>query len=162
MSDFPITTQGFKKLQDELTHLKQVVRPDIVKAIASAREHGDLKENAEYHAAREKQSFTEGKILDLEDKVSRALVIDPSTITDSKVRFAATVKLFDLDSEKELSYTLVSEYEADIENNLISITSPLALSLIGKETGDEAIVKTPMGQKSYEVMEISYDTKSYS
>ena len=156
MSNFPITSKGLEKMQAELKNLKQVERPNIIKAIAAAREHGDLKENAEYHSAREKQSFIEGRILDFEDKSSRAQVIEPGQIKDSKIRFAATVTLFDLESENEVSYTIVSEYEADINNNLISITSPIAIGLIGKEAGDEVNIKTPKGQKSYEVVTVEY------
>ena len=114
MSDFPITATGFEKMKIELNNLKQVERPNIVKAISAAREHGDLKENAEYHSAREKQSFIEGRILELEDKVARAKVIDPTKIKDDAVRFSATVALFDCDSEQEVSYTIVSEYEVPI------------------------------------------------
>ena len=156
MDKEPITLNGLNKLKEELVFLKEKKRPEIVAAIAEARYHGDLKENAEYHSAREKQSFIEGRILDFEDKISRAQVIEPGQIKDSKIRFAATVTLFDLESENEVSYTIVSEYEADINNNLISITSPIAIGLIGKEAGDEVNIKTPKGQKSYEVVTVEY------
>ena len=156
MSSFPITSKGLEKMQAELKHLKEVERPSITKAIGTAREHGDLKENAEYHSAREKQSFVEGRILDFEDKISRAQVINPGEIQDSQVRFSATVTLFDLDLDNEVKYTIVSEYEANINHNLISISSPIALGLIGKGKGDEAIINTPKGEKSYEVLKVEY------
>jgi transcription elongation factor GreA len=156
MSDLPITVNGFKNIKIELDDLIHKQRPNIVKAIAAAREHGDLKENAEYHSAREKQSFIEGRILELEDKVARARIIDPTTIKDKAVRFSATVSLIDCNTEKEVTYTLVSEYEADIKNNLISITSPIARGLINKEVGDEAVIATPKGEKIYEILDIQY------
>ena len=156
MSDFPITATGFEKMKIELNNLKQVERPNIVKAISAAREHGDLKENAEYHSAREKQSFIEGRILELEDKVARAKVIDPTKIKDDAVRFSATVALFDCDSEQEVSYTIVSEYDTNINNNLISITSPIARGLINKKAGEEAIINTPKGEKTYEIIAVEY------
>ena len=156
MSSFPITKDGFARIQEELNNLKAVERPTVIKAIAEAREHGDLKENAEYHAAREKQSFIEGRIVDLEDKVARAQIVDPSEIKDDNVRFAATVTLFDLDSEAELSYKIVSEYEADLNNNLISITSPIARGLIGKTEGDGVEIVTPKGKKEYEIVKVEY------
>jgi len=156
MSSFPITKDGFARIQEELNNLKAVERPTVIKAIAEAREHGDLKENAEYHAAREKQSFIEGRIVDLEDKVARAQIVDPSEIKDDNVRFAATVTLFDLDSEAELSYKIVSEYKADLNNNLISITSPIARGLIGKTEGDGVEIVTPKGKKEYEIVKVEY------
>lgn len=156
MSDLPITVDGFKKIKIELDDLIHKQRPNIVKAIAAAREHGDLKENAEYHSAREKQSFIEGRILELEDKIARANIIDPKTINDKAVRFSATVTLFDCDAEKEFTYKIVSEYEADIDNNLISITSPIARGLINKEVGEEAMITTPKGKKTYEILDIQY------
>jgi len=156
MSDLPITVNGFKNIKIELDDLIHKQRPNIVKAIAAAREHGDLKENAEYHSAREKQSFIEGRILELEDKVARARIIDPTTIKDKAVRFSATVSLIDCNTEKEVTYMLVSEYEADIKNNLISITSPIARGLINKEVGDEAVIATPKGEKIYEILDIQY------
>ena len=154
--NFPITNAGFVRMKAEIDNLKSVERPAIIKAIAEAREHGDLKENAEYHSAREKQSFIEGRILDLEDKLARAQIVDPNKITDSKIRFAATVSLFNLDSEKEEKYQLVSEYEADLNNGLISMTSPIARGLIGKEEGDEIEIITPMGKKTYEITNVEY------
>ncbi len=154
--NFPITNAGFLRMKAEIENLKSVQRPAIIKAIAEAREHGDLKENAEYHSAREKQSFIEGRILDLEDKLARAQIVDPNKITDSKIRFAATVSLFNLDSEKEEKYQLVSEYEADLNNGLISMTSPIARGLIGKEEGDEIEITIPMGKKTYEITKVEY------
>ena len=156
MSSFPITKQGFVKMQAELSNLKTIERPAVINAIAEAREHGDLKENAEYHSAREKQGFIEGRILDLEDKVARAQIVDPQDIRDDMVRFSAIVTLFDLELEQELTYQIVSEYEADINNNLISLTSPMAKSLLGKKAGDGVEVQTPRGIKEYEVIKIEY------
>ena len=156
MSRVPMTVGGAEALRAELENLKKVERPRIVKAIAEAREHGDLKENAEYHAAREKQGFIEGRILDLEDKVARAHVVDPTVITSKEVRFSATVTLTDLETDKELRYMLVSEYEADIHNNLISVTSPIARGLLGKKEGDGAEIFTPKGKKEYEIIKVEY------
>ncbi len=156
MSLLPITSEGYQKIQAELDQLKSVERPTVIKAIAAAREHGDLKENAEYHAAREKQSFIEGRIQDLEDRFARAQVIEVSKITDEKIRFGATVALFDVESEEEVSYKIVSEYEADLTNNLISITSPIAKGLIGKQEGDEVKIKTPKALREYEVINVEY------
>ena len=154
--NFPITNAGFVRMKAEIEKLKSVERPAIIKAIAEAREHGDLKENAEYHSAREKQSFIEGRILDIEDKYARAQIVGPNKINESKVRFAATVTLFNLDSEQEEKYQLVSEYEADLNNGLISMTSPIARGLIGKEEGDEIEITTPMGKKTYEITKVEY------
>jgi transcription elongation factor GreA len=154
--NFPITITGFTKMKAEIEDLKSVQRPAVIKAIAEAREHGDLKENAEYHAAREKQSFIEGRIIDLEDKLARAQIVDASKISDTKVRFGATVSLFNIANDREEKYQLVSEYEADLSNGLISMTSPIARGLIGKEAGDEIEIATPMGKKSYEIVNIEY------
>lgn len=156
MSNFPITTSGIAKIKKELVNLKTIERPNIVKAIAEAREHGDLKENAEYHSARDKQSFIEGRILDLEDKIARAQIIDPTQITDTKVKFSATVTLFDVENDNEITYQIVSEYEADINNNLISITSPIAKGLIGKEAEDEVSISTPKGEREYVLVKVEY------
>lgn len=157
MSDnFPITIGGFEKMEAELKDLKSVQRPQISKEIAVAREHGDLKENAEYHAARDKQSFIEGRIAELEDKVARAEVIDISKLDPSSIKFGATVKLVDDETEKEVTYQIVSEYEADINENRISIISPIARALIGKAVGDYVEVHTPRGEKGYEVLAIEY------
>lgn len=153
---FPITTKGHENLEKELHDLKSNQRPAIIEQIAVAREHGDLKENAEYHAAREKQGFTEGRIAELEDIMARAEIIDVSKLSGSTVKFGARVKLVDEDTEKESSYTITSEYEADIDNNLISIASPIARALIGKEVGDSVEVNTPGGTKYYEILEVNY------
>lgn len=157
MSDnFPITLDGFAKMEAELKDLKKVQRPKLSEEIATAREHGDLKENAEYHAAREKQSFVEGRIMELEDKIARAEVIDISKLANDTIKFGATVTLIDDDTEKEVVYQIVSEYEANLEKNLISIVSPLARALIGKEVGDSVEFNTPRGEKGYEIVKIAY------
>lgn len=153
---FPITRLGFEKLKQEIRQLKSVERPKIVEAIATAREYGDLSENAEYHAAREKQSFIEGRILDLEDKSARAEVIEHTSLSSDSVKFGATVKIIDNDTEEESEYSIVGEYEADISKKLISIVSPLAKSMIGKQKGDIVEVVTPKTSKSYEILDISY------
>lgn len=152
----PMTPGGFRALEDELRQLRQVERPEIIKAIAAAREHGDLSENAEYHSAREKQGFIEGRILELEDVVSRADLIDPTSLTGSTIRFGATVKLADEDSEEQSTFQIVGSYEANVEKGLISITSPLARALIGKKAGDSAEVNAPSGPKSYEIINVKF------
>jgi transcription elongation factor GreA len=153
----PITVRGAKKLQDELKQLKSVDRPAVIEAIASAREHGDLKENAEYHAAREQQGFIEGRIKDIEAKLGNATIIDVTTVNaNGKVVFGATVDLADEETGDELSYQIVGEDEADIKNNMISVSSPIARALIGKEEGDVVEVQTPGGLRSLEIVEIKY------
>jgi transcription elongation factor GreA len=152
----PMTPGGFRALEDELRQLRQVERPEIIKAIAAAREHGDLSENAEYHSAREKQGFIEGRILELEDVVSRADLIDPKALTGSTIRFGATVKITDEDSDEESTFQIVGSYEANVEKGLISVTSPLARALIGKKAGDSAEVNAPSGPKSYEILNVSF------
>ena len=154
MSKFPITQIGFDKIKEELYHLKYTDMPNITASIGEAREFGDLSENAEYHAAREKQSLTVGRMSNLEDKMARAEVIDISKISSDKVTFGATVKMVDDDTEEELTYMIVGEYEANISKNRISIISPLAKALIGKKVGELAEVVTPKGEKGYEVLEI--------
>lgn len=156
MDKFPITQQGYDKLEQEIKQLKHVERPAIIEAIATAREFGDLSENAEYHAAREKQSFIEGRILDLEDKFSRAEIIDTSKLLTDSVKFGATVKVIDDDTEEESTYHIVGEYEADITKKRISTKSPLAKALIGKSIGDIVEVTTPKGGKAFEIIEISF------
>lgn len=156
MDKFPITQQGYEKLEKEIKQLKYVERPAIIEAIATAREFGDLSENAEYHAAREKQGFIEGRILDLEGKFSRAEIIDTSKLSADSVKFGATVKLIDDDTEEESTYHIVGEYEADISKRRISTKSPLAKALIGKSIGDIVEVITPKGGKAYEIVEISF------
>jgi transcription elongation factor GreA len=158
MEKVPLTPHGFERLNVELKHLKVEERPAIIRAIAEAREHGDLSENAEYHAARERQSFVEGRILELEDKISRAEVIDPVKFVGSKtVKFGAFVTVIMDDSEQELTYQLIGADEADIERNMISITSPLGKALIGKAQGDYVEVNTPSGAKGYEIMQIRFE-----
>lgn len=157
MNKVPITVRGAKKLQDELQQLKSVERPKVIDAIATAREHGDLKENAEYHAAREQQSFIEGRIKDIEAKLSNANIIDVTTVNaNGKVIFGATVDVADEETGDELSYQIVGDDEADIKNNMISISSPIARALIGKEVGDVAEVQTPGGLRELEIVEIRY------
>jgi transcription elongation factor GreA len=155
MVKFPITLKGFKKLEQEIKQLKYEERPAIIDAIATAREFGDLSENAEYHAAKEKQGFIEGKILDLEDKLSRAEVIDTSKLSNDSVKFGAAVKLADDDTEEELTYHIVGEYEADMAKSRISISSPIAKALIGKSVGDIVEVQTPKGVRAFEILEIN-------
>ena len=157
MDKFPITVNGQKKLRDELDFLTNVERPKIIDSISVAREHGDLKENAEYHAAREQQSFVEGRIKDIKLKLSNAEIVDPKKITSSKVVFSATVILFDFDNEKEITYSIVGDDEADIKKSMISINSPIARALIGKEENDVAYVETPSGKKEFEILNISYE-----
>ena len=156
----PITTRGAEKLRAELKHLKSVERPRVIQAIADAREHGDLKENAEYHAAREQQSFIEGRIQELEAALSNAEFIDIKTVganAGDKIVFGATVVLFDVDAEKEVTYQIVGELEADIKQNLISVTSPIARALIGKRIDDTVIVKAPVGDREYEIVDVRYE-----
>ena len=155
MEKIPMTEEGQKKLLDELKHLKTVERPIIIKAIADARSNGDLSENAEYHAAREKQSFIEGRIKELEGIISLAEVIDPKKLSGS-IKFSATVTIIDEDSEEEKVYQIVGEPEANIENNKLNVKSPLARALIGKEVGDSVEVKSPGGTKNYEITDIEY------
>ena len=156
MEKFPLTKQGFIELEEELKHLKAVDRPNIIAAIAEARSHGDLSENAEYSAAKEKQSFIEGRIQDLEAVISRAQVIDPKESKCDVVRFGATVLVADEDTDDEKKYQIVGDYEADIDRNKISLSSPLAKALIGKEVGDVAEYTAPGGKKSFEILEIDY------
>jgi transcription elongation factor GreA len=155
MEKVPIRRDGLERLQDELKQLKTVERPAIIRAIAEAREHGDLSENAEYHAARERQSFIEGRVAELEDVISRAEVIDSSKIDGGTVTFGTTIKVADEDTDEESTYTIVGPYEADISQGLISTSSPIARALIGKRVGDSAEVTTPRGTKGYEVLSIS-------
>ncbi len=155
MNKVPITKQGAEKLQEELTVLKQVKRPQIIKAIATAREHGDLKENAEYHAAREQQSFAEGRIQEIEGKLSHAQIIDVSTMTATgKVIFGATVALIDLADDSKMTYHIVGEDEADIKLGKLNVNSPIARALIGKAEGDVVDIKTPGGEKELEIVEV--------
>ena len=153
---YPMTKDGLQKLKSELENLKNIDRPNIIKAISEAREHGDLSENAEYHAAREKQSFIEGKISELENKISRAEVIDTSSLDNSRVAFGATVEVTDLSSEKKYIYKIVGVDEADIEKNLISISAPLCKAMINKTIDDVIEVNTPNGVKEYLINSISF------
>ncbi|WP_413872734.1 transcription elongation factor GreA [Albidovulum sp.] len=155
MEKIPMTRAGHAALDQELKTLKTVERPAVIRAIAEAREHGDLSENAEYHAARERQSFVEGRIKELEATLSRAEVIDPTNLSGA-IKFGATVTLVDEDSDEERTYQIVGEAEADIERGLLNIRSPLARALIGKDEGDSVEVRTPGGEKSYEVLSIRY------
>ena len=152
MNRVPMTVQGERALREELEHLKKVERPRISRAIAEAREHGDLKENAEYHAAREQQSFAEGRIMDIEGKLSHAQVIDVSTISPTgKVIFGVTVDLLEVDSGEAVTYRIVGDDEADIRRHLISVNSPIARALIGKEEGETVLVRAPGGDIEYEI-----------
>ncbi|MFT6452198.1 MAG: transcription elongation factor GreA [Halocynthiibacter sp.] len=155
MEKILMTRAGFDALNVELKQLKSVERPAIIRAVAEAREHGDLSENAEYHSAREKHSFIEGRIKELEGVVSLASVIDPKSLSGA-IKFGATVKIVDEDSDEEKTYQIVGEHEADIERGLLNIKSPIARALIGKEEGDSVEVRTPGGQKGYEVLSIQY------
>ena len=157
MSQYPMTVHGADVLRDELNHLKTVKRPEIVAAIADAREHGDLKENAEYHAAREQQGFCEGRIQDIEGKLGNAQIIDVSKIPNNgKVIFGTTVTIINMDTDQEVTYQIVGDDEADVKKNKISINSPIARALIGKSEGDDALVKAPSGDVDYEVASIKY------
>ncbi|MCB1362736.1 MAG: transcription elongation factor GreA [Rhodobacteraceae bacterium] len=155
MDKIPMTPAGHAALQAELKQLKSVERPAIIKAIAEAREHGDLSENAEYHSAREKQSFIEGRIKELEGVLGRSEVIDPANL-DGPIKFGATVTLVDEDTEEERTWQIVGEHEASIENGLLNIKSPIARALIGKDVGDSVEVRTPGGERCYEVVKIVY------
>ena len=155
MEKIPLTRAGFDKIDAELKHLKSVERPAIIRAISEAREHGDLSENAEYHSAKEKQSFIEGRVKELEGVISLADVIDPSKFS-GPVKFGATVVLVDEDTDEEKTYLIVGEYEADIESGKLNMKSPLALALIGKDEGDSIEVSTPGGVRSYEILKITY------
>ena len=153
---FPMTQEGLNRLKSELQDLKSVERPNVIKAIAEAREHGDLSENAEYHAAREKQSFIEGRISELENKISRAEVIDTSDLDSSNVAFGATVVVTDLENKKKHTYKIVGADEADIEKNLISISAPLCKAMINKSLNDVFEVETPKGIKEYKINSITF------
>jgi transcription elongation factor GreA len=155
MEKILLTRAGYTALNEELKQLKSVERPAVIAAISEAREHGDLSENAEYHAAREKQSFIEGRVKELEGIIGLAEVIDPAKLSGA-VKFAATVKLVDEDTDEEKTYQIVGEPEADLEKGKLNIKSPLARALIGKEEGDTVEVRTPGGEKSYEILEIEY------
>jgi len=152
----PITKEGYERLQEELKNLIRVERPKVVQAIAEARSHGDLSENAEYDAAKERQGFVEGRIKELNDKIARAQVIDPASVVSDKVVFGATVTLFDVEAEKEVTYQLVGEEEADLKLGRISITSPVGKALIGHRLDDEVHILVPSGTRIYEITDIQY------
>ena len=157
MNKVPVTLRGHQMLTEELKQLKSVDRPQVIQAIAEAREHGDLKENAEYHAAKEQQGFIEGRIKELEGTLSNLQVIDVTTLNPTgKVVFGATIDLLDVDSDTEITYRIVGEDESDIKTGLISFTSPIARALIGRNEGDEVVFDAPAGQKTYEVIEVRY------
>jgi transcription elongation factor GreA len=156
MTKIPMTAEGFIRLEEELRHLKSNERPAVIRAIAEAREHGDLSENAEYHAARERQSFIEGRLAELEDKIARAEIIDPKKLSGKQVMFGATVTLVDEDTDEKAKYQIVGPDESDISSGRISISSPLARALIGKSVGDSAEVSTPGGTKSYEIVKVAF------
>jgi transcription elongation factor GreA len=157
MSLVPMTVEGERRLRAELEQLKTVDRPRIITAIAEAREHGDLKENAEYHAAREQQGFCEGRIQDIEGKLSNARVIDITTIPEGdKVIFGVTVTLINMENDQKITYKIVGDDEADVKQNKISVNSPIARGLIGKEVGDEVVIKVPSGQVEYEIEEVKH------
>ncbi len=156
MDKVPMTAEGFANLEAEIKYLKAVERPRIIKAIAEARSHGDLAENAEYHAAKEQQGITEARVADLEDKLSRADIIDVSKLKGDRVMFGATVTLLDEDTEEKVKYRIVGELEANVKQGKISITSPIARALLGKRKRDIVEVSTPGGGKSYEVLRVSF------
>ncbi len=156
MQKFPMTGPGLVRLETELRHLRSEERPAVIRAIAEARSHGDLSENAEYHAARERQSFIEGRIQELEEIISAAEVIDPSTLSGEAVKFGAHVHLVDEETEKEARYQIVGVHEADIKLGLLSVSSPLAKSLIGKKKGDSVSVPAPGGDRSYEIIAVQF------
>ncbi len=151
-----MTGEGYKSLDDELKRLKSIERPSVIAAISEARSHGDLSENAEYHAAKERQGWIEGRIAEIEDKISRAQVIDVSKLSGSQVKFGATVSVVDEDTEDKARYQLVGEHEADVKLGKISVSSPLARAMIGKEVGDVVEVNTPGGVKAYEILKVEW------
>jgi transcription elongation factor GreA len=157
MNKIPLTVRGAETLRAELEELKKVKRPSVIQAIAEARAHGDLKENAEYHAAREQQSFIEGRIKDIESKLSHAQIIDVTMMdAGGRVIFGATVDVVDMNTDEEFTYQIVGEDEADIQKGLISVNSPIARGLVGKEEGDVAVVETPGGKREFEIVEVRY------
>ena len=156
MDKIPMTASAYAAIVEEVKHMKTVERPRIIKAIAEARAHGDLSENAEYHAAKEQQGLNEARVAELEDSLSRAEVIDVSKLSGDTIKFGATVKLVDEDTDAESTYQIVGEFEADVKLGKISITSPIARALIGKKVGDSVEVNTPGGGKSYEILEVRF------
>ncbi len=156
MERIPMTAGGFKALEEEINHLKTVERPSIIRMIAEARAHGDLSENAEYHAAKERQAFVEGRVMELEDKVGRAEVIDVSKLSGTSVKFGATVTVVDEDTDAEMKFQIVGDLESDAKKGRISISSPIARALIGKTKGDTVEVAAPGGAKSYEILKVQF------
>lgn len=156
MQKIPMTAEGHRALDEELKHLKSVERPAVIQAISEAREHGDLSENAEYHAAKERQGWIEGRVQELEDKLARAQVIDTSKMSGDTVKFGATVTLVDEDTDQESTYKIVGDDEADVKSGKISLSSPIARALINKETGDVVEVNAPGGTKSYEILKVDW------
>lgn len=156
MEKVPMTEAGYRKIEEEFRHLKTVERPAVIQAIAEARTHGDLSENAEYHAAKERQGFIEGRLMELEDLTSRAQVIDTSKLSGGQIKFGATVSLVDEDTQEAARYQIVGEFEAEVKQGRISISSPIARALISKEVGDVVEVATPGGGRSYEIMKVEY------
>jgi len=156
MDKVPMTQEGYARLETRLKELKSAERPAIIRAIGEAREHGDISENAEYHAARERQSLIEGQILEIEDKIARADVIDVSQLSGKTIKFGARVTLSDDDTDEQATYQIVGQEEADIDKGRLSVTSPLARALIGKQTGDRVEVVTPKGSKAYEIVKVRY------
>jgi transcription elongation factor GreA len=156
MEKVPMTAEGYKALDEELKRLKTAERPAVIAAIAEARAHGDLSENAEYHAAKDRQGWIEGQIAEIEDRMARAQVIDVSRLSGAQIKFGATVSLVDEDTEEEARYQIVGEHEADVKQGRVSITSPLARAVIGKESGDVVEVTTPGGTKAYEITKVEW------
>jgi transcription elongation factor GreA len=156
MERIPMTEAGYKALEDEINHLKTVERPQVIRMIGEARAHGDLSENAEYHAAKERQAFIEGRVMELEDKLSRAEVIDVSKLSGSTVKFGATVTLADEDTDAKVKYQIVGDLEADAKKGRVSISSPIARALIGKAKGDSVEVTAPGGARSYEILKVEF------
>ena len=156
MEKVPMTAEGYRVLDDQLKQLKSVERPNVIAAISEAREHGDLSENAEYHAAKERQGWIEGQIAEIEDKISRAQVIDVSKLSGNKIKFGATVTVIDEDTEEEGRYQVVGDHEADVKSGKISLSSPLSRAMIGKEVGDVVEVQTPGGVKAYEILKVEW------
>ena len=156
MAREPMTVRGYNKLKDELKMLKSEERPSVIKAIEEARAHGDLSENAEYHAAKEKQGLIEGRIVEIEDKLSRAEVFNPSELKSENITFGATVTLIDEDTDEKVKYQIVGTDESDIKSGMLSITSPVGRALIGKSEGDSVEVKTPKGTKDYEIIKVEF------
>lgn len=152
----PMTAEGYARLEEELQYLRQTARPQVIQAIAEAREHGDLSENAEYHAARDRQSFIEGRVAEIQDTMARAEVIDVSKLSGDTVKFGATVTLADEDTDEETTYQIVGEVEAEVKNGKIAVTSPIARGIIGKKVGDSVEIQTPKGQKFFEVVAVEY------